>query len=200
MRLTKFGHACVRIEDGDRVLVIDPGELSEAEALHGASAVLITHEHSDHVDENKLAAHPALPVYAPAALAEDTRAIPVSVDETFTAAGFTIRAVGGLHAETIDGLPGCPNLGYIIEGTIYHPGDSLFVPAAPVDTLLVPASGPWLKLGEAIEFTRAVKPGRAYPIHDAHLSEIGLETFDWYLDEKTDTDYARIPVGESVTL
>jgi L-ascorbate metabolism protein UlaG (beta-lactamase superfamily) len=207
MRLTKFGHACVRIEDGDRVLVIDPGELSEPEALDGVTAILVTHEHGDHVDENKLAAHPDVPVYTHAALAQMIReaagktfpVTAVGVGDTFTAAGFTVRAVGGMHAETIDGLPGCANLGFILNG-VYHPGDSLFVPDEPVDTLLVPASGPWLKLGEAIEFARAVKPARAFPIHDAHLSEIGIETFDWYLDNKTDASYARIPRGESVTL
>lgn len=200
MRLTKFGHACVRIEDGDRVLVIDPGELSEAEALDGATAVLVTHEHSDHVDLDKIAAHPGLPVYTHPALAATIGARPVNVNDTFSAAGFTVRAVGGVHAEIIDGLPGCPNLGYIVDGAVYHPGDSLFVPAEPVDTLLVPASGPWHKLGEAIEFARAVKPARAFPIHDAHLSVIGIDTFDWYLDAKTSADYARIPVGQSVAL
>ncbi|MDJ0345944.1 hypothetical protein QMK19_35515 [Streptomyces sp. H10-C2] len=126
--MTKYGHACVRLEEGDRVLVIDPGTLSEVESLSG-----------------------------------------------------------------------CPNLGFIVDG-VYHPGDSLFVPAEAVDTLLVPASGPWVKHGEAVEFVRAVGPARSFPIHDAHFSEVGRDNFDGWLDAKGGTDYARIPVGESVNL
>jgi hypothetical protein len=76
----------------------------------------------------------------------------------------------------------------------------VFVPAEAVDTLLVPASGPWLKPGEAIEFVGAARPARAFPIHDAHLNDVGLETFDWWLDVKGGTDYARIPLGGSVDL
>ncbi|WP_405728844.1 MBL fold metallo-hydrolase [Streptomyces sp. NBC_01537] len=203
MRLTKYGHACVRLEDGDRVLVIDPGTYSEPESLSGATAVLITHEHADHIDVDNLkaarAGNPALTVHTHPALAATLGdgVIPVAPGDTFTAAGFSVRAVGGAHADIIDGLPGCPNIGFIVDG-LYHPGDSLFVPAEPVDTLLVPASGPWLKLGEAIEFTRAVKPARAFPIHDAMLSDLGLHGFDRWLDMKGGTDYARIPLGESV--
>ncbi|MDH2427112.1 MBL fold metallo-hydrolase [Sphaerisporangium sp. TRM90804] len=205
MRLTKYGHACVRLEAGDRVLVIDPGTLSETEALAGATAVLVTHEHEDHVDAGKLAAaregNPALTVHTHAALAATLGdgVTAVAVGDTFTAAGFTVRAVGGAHAEIIDGLPGCPNLGFIVDG-LYHPGDSLFVPAEPVETLLVPASGPWLKLGEAIEFVRAVRPARTFPIHDANLSDIGMDNFDGWLLEEDTTDYARIPLGGSVDL
>lgn len=205
MRLTKYGHACVRLEDDGRVLVIDPGTFSEMEALSGATAVLITHEHEDHIDVGKLAAaresNPALTVHTHATLAAalGNGATAVAAGDTFTAAGFTVRAVGGLHAEIIDGLPGCPNIGFIVDG-VYHPGDSLFVPAEPVDTLLVPASGPWLKLREAIEFVRAVRPARAFPIHDANLSDIGMENFDGWLMGEDGTDYARIPLGESVDL
>jgi L-ascorbate metabolism protein UlaG (beta-lactamase superfamily) len=205
MRLTKYGHACVRLEDGDRVLVIDPGTYSEPESLSGATAVLITHEHADHIDVDKLkaarAGNPALTVHTHPALAATLGdgVIPVAPGDTFAAAGFSVRAVGGAHAEIIDGLPGCPNIGFIADG-LYHPGDSLFVPAEPVDTLLVPASGPWLKLGEAIEFARAVKPARAFPIHDAMFSDLGLDNFDRWLDMKGGTDYARIPLGESVEI
>ena len=46
MKLTKYTHACVRLEKESGVLVLDPGTFSEsAEALAGADAVLVTHEH-----------------------------------------------------------------------------------------------------------------------------------------------------------
>ncbi|MEV4516685.1 MBL fold metallo-hydrolase [Dactylosporangium sp. NPDC049525] len=203
MRLTKYGHACVRLDDGDRALVIDPGVYSEPAALSGATAVLVTHEHADHVDVAALAAaraaDPALTVYTHAALAGELGAVAVEVGDTFTAAGFTVRVVGGVHAEIIDGLPGCPNVGFVVEG-VYHPGDALFVPAEPVDTLLVPASGPWVKLGEVIEFARRIGPARAFPIHDVNLSVHGLESFDGWLAETAGTDYARVPLGGSVDL
>jgi L-ascorbate metabolism protein UlaG (beta-lactamase superfamily) len=205
MRLIKYGHACVRFENADNVLVIDPGTYSEAASLSGATAVLITHEHADHIDVEKLKAarqsNPALTVFThpelAATLGDD--AISVAAGEEFTAAGFTVRAVGGRHAEIVDGLPGCPNLGFIVNG-VYHPGDSLFVPTKAVDTLLIPASGPWLKLGEAIELVRAVKPTRAFPIHDAFLSDLGRANFDGWLEREGGVGYARIPQGESVEL
>lgn len=205
MRLTKYGHACVRLEDGDRVLVIDPGTYSEMESLSGATAVLISHEHEDHIDLDKLKAaresNPALTVHTHPALAAAIGEGVTAVEpgDTFTAAGFTVHAVGGEHAEIIDGLPGCPNIGFIVDG-IYHPGDSLFVPAEAVDTLLVPAAGPWLKLREVIEFVRTVRPARAFPIHDVQLSDVGLDHFDQWLDGEGGADYSRIPLGKSVDL
>jgi L-ascorbate metabolism protein UlaG (beta-lactamase superfamily) len=209
MQLTKYGHACVRLTDGDSALVIDPGTYTEAAALTGATAVLVSHEHADHADLDQLAAacanDAALTVHGPAAWAESARArlgdavVGVAVGDRFSAAGFDVRAVGGLHAEIIDGLPGCPNLGYLVDG-VYHPGDSLFVPDEEVETLLVPSSGPWLKHREAIEFLRAIRPARAFPIHDALLSDLGLANIDAWLEGEGGADYARIPRGGSVTL
>jgi L-ascorbate metabolism protein UlaG (beta-lactamase superfamily) len=207
--MIKYGHACVRLEDGDRVLVIDPGLFTEAESLTGASDVLITHEHYDHVDREKIAdartENPDLRVYAPAPVAQQLAnlgdvVVTVSSGDRFTAAGFAVRAVGGEHAEIYEGLPGVANIGYMVEDTIYHPGDSLFRPDTAVPTLLLPASAPWLKLAEALDFVRAVKPQRAHPIHDALLSDIGLTAFDNWVNLKGDTDYSRVPIGESVDL
>jgi len=207
VRLTKFTHACVRLEDGDRVLVIDPGEFSEEAALDGVDTVLVTHEHYDHIDVSLLtkvaAGNPDLRVYAPASVTGQltglgAAAVTVSPGETFTAGGFPVRVVGGDHAEIYEGLPGCPNVGYVVDDTVYHPGDSLFVPDVTVDTLLVPASAPWLKLAEALDFVRAVKPRRAYPIHDAMLSTIGQKSVEGWMGAKSNTEYTWLASGESV--
>jgi len=204
MRLTKFAHACVRLESDGKSLVIDPGVYAEHAAFHRMTDVLITHEHFDHVDAKRLV-DLDLNIYAPAAVvemlaSEGIAANPVEVGQSFTVAGFSVLAVGGRHAEIFDGMPDCANLGYIVNEDVYHPGDSFFVPDAPLRTLLLPAAAPWMKLGEAITFTRAVAPARAFPIHDATLSEIGQTMADRWLGGAGETEYARIASGSSVDL
>ncbi len=49
MRVTKLGHAWVRIGLDGQVLVVDPGAFTDAEAVDGATAVLVTHQHLDHL-------------------------------------------------------------------------------------------------------------------------------------------------------
>lgn len=212
MRLTKYTHACVRLDDGDRRLVIDPGTWSEQEALDGVSDVLVTHEHVDHLDVDKLAkaleGSPGLKVYTHADVAAQldrlgSAVVTVALGDSFQAGGFTVRTVGGAHAEIYDGLPGCANLGYIVDttaGAVYHPGDACFVPSESVDTLLVPTSAPWLKLAEAIDLVRSVAPRRAYSIHDALLNSLGEQIADRWLTMKGETDYGRLQPGESTEL
>lgn len=206
MRLIKYTHACVRLEDGDRVLVIDPGNFSEPEALDGVDDILVTHEHADHIDVERLRGRDVR-IYTNAELApqlEGFHVTTVAVGQTFTAAGFEVKAVGGHHAEIFGGLPGCANIGFIVEGPaggrLYHPGDSMFVPEDDIEHLLVPASGPWMKIGEALSFVRAIRPHRAYPIHEVMLSETGMENFGRWMGMKGETDYRRLETGETATV
>jgi L-ascorbate metabolism protein UlaG (beta-lactamase superfamily) len=198
MLLTKYTHACVRLEVDGRVLVIDPGVWSEPAALDGADAVLVTHEHGDHIDELRLAGLGA-PVYAPAgARISKVDVTPVEAGREFVAAGFRVLPVGGRHAIIHNGLPDCANLGYLVDGALYHPGDSLSVPDQPVDTLCVPAQGSWLKLTEAIDFVRTIKPALAIPIHDAQLNERGLAGVNHWLAHEGGADYRYLAPMESL--
>ncbi|MBP2413852.1 L-ascorbate metabolism protein UlaG (beta-lactamase superfamily) [Arthrobacter stackebrandtii] len=189
MLLTKFTHACVRLEQDGRVLVIDPGVFSEtAAALDGAQAVLITHEHPDHIDAPPvlaaLAADPLLVLHAPAGVAASLRsAAPdqagqvhdAAPGERFTAAGFAVQCFGGQHALIHPTVPMVANVGYLIDDDVYHPGDSLVVPdGVGVGTLLVPVHAPWSKVSEVVDFVVSVRAPRAFPIHDALLNENGL--------------------------
>lgn len=198
MRITKYTHACVRLEHEERVLVIDPGMWSEPAALNGADAVLVTHEHADHIDVPRLAGLD-VPIYAPVeANIPRLEVTGVSSSEEFTAAGFRVRAVGGRHAFIYGGQPDCANLGYIVDEIIYHPGDSLHVPEQPIETLLVPAQGSWMKMAEAIDFVKAIKPQRAFAIHDAQINDRGLSSVNRWLAEETDIGYRYLTPGESV--
>ncbi len=203
MQITKYTHACVRLEQGGGVLVIDPGIWSEPRALLGANAVLVTHEHVDHVDVLRLAGL-GVPVYAPAdariAALEATRGlivIPMTSGQECTAAGFKVRAVGSRHAFIYDGQPDCANLGYVVEDRLYHPGDALQVPNQPIETLLVPVHGSWLRTDEAIDFVKAVKPQRTFAIHDAQLNERGLDGVNAWLAAEAASGYRYLAPGEA---
>jgi L-ascorbate metabolism protein UlaG (beta-lactamase superfamily) len=183
VQLTKFTHSCVRLDDGDRALVIDPGGFSEVEeALDGADALLVTHEHADHIDVDRVRAvlrvDPRLRVWAPDAVARSLaefgeQVLSVRAGDTFDAAGFEVRAFGGQHAVIHPTIPVVANLGYLIAG-VYHPGDALIVPPAEVTTLLVPIHAPWSKVSEVIDFVVAARARTVHPVHDALLNPAGL--------------------------
>jgi L-ascorbate metabolism protein UlaG (beta-lactamase superfamily) len=182
MQLTKHGHSCVRVDDGDRTLVLDPGAFSDLDAaLDGADAVLITHEHRDHVDVDRIRAaatsDPRLRIWAPRPVADQLadlgeQVVPIGAGESFDAAGFAVRTFGGQHALIHPLIPIVANVGYLIDDAVFHPGDSFTVPPAAVQTLLLPAVAPWSKVAEVIDYTIAVRAPRAYPIHHAIVADV----------------------------
>lgn len=207
MRLTKFGHACVRIEYDEQVLVIDPGGFTDPGAVDGATAVLITHEHADHYAPGNLRRTDA-PVFTidavAAQIARDTpdvaeRTRVVAPGESFDA-GLPVRAVGELHAVIHPDLPRAFNCGYVVEAgdqTVFHPGDALTPPGEPVDIHCCVVSAPWMRAAEAVDFARLVAAPRVIAIHDRIYSEAGLGIVDGHLTRLLpDTQsYRRLPDG-----
>jgi L-ascorbate metabolism protein UlaG (beta-lactamase superfamily) len=210
MELTKHGHACVVLCEGDRRLVIDPGAFTDDAALDGATAVLVTHEHFDHVVPDKLRAaleaDPALEVWTNGSVAGQlegagSRVHVVGHGDTFTAAGFDVSVHGELHAVIHPDIPRIGNVGFLIDGRIFHPGDAFTVPDLAVDTLMVPISGPWQKTAEVIDYVRAVQPAKAYSIHDEVLSEVGKTVVSGLLGEAgpgTGAPYERLSPGDTL--
>lgn len=218
MKLTKFTHSCVRLEKDGKVLVFDPGTLSEAdEALAGADAVLITHEHPDHIDVEAvvaaLLAHGSLQLFAPAGVAAQlrdkapdagSRVHSVAAGEQFEVAGFAVRSFGGQHALIHPHIPVVANVGYMVDSDVYHPGDSFVVPdGVRVQTLLVPIHAPWNKVGEVVDFVIGVRAPKAFPIHDGLLNESGLGLVEGHVTRigaRYGTDYRHLSSGDSVEL
>jgi L-ascorbate metabolism protein UlaG (beta-lactamase superfamily) len=213
MQLTKYTHACVRLDDGDRALVIDPGIFSELEqALDGVEAVLITHEHADHIDADRLRAaaqaNSRLRIWAPPSVAATLsdlgeQAVSVGAGESFAAGGFTVRTFGGQHALIHASIPVVANLGYLVEGGVYHPGDSFTVPPVPVSTLLAPLHAPWSKAAEVIDFVVAVRAPRVHQIHDGLLNEAGrgiVEAHVSRIGAEYGSGYSYLASGTTVSI
>lgn len=223
MHLTFHGHSCVSVDVPDGRLVIDPGTFSDTHgALNGAHAVLVTHDHADHLDVEAALGH--LGSFAdahlwapPSAIEELTsggaptdRVHAVAPGDVLQIAGTQVTVGGGTHAEIHPDAPRLAmNVTYRIESTghsVYHPGDSYTaperVPDGGLDVLLVPVSGPWAKLADAIDLVRSVPAAVVVPIHDALLSDVGHTLTARWLDTARlggEYRYAHLQVGESLT-
>jgi L-ascorbate metabolism protein UlaG (beta-lactamase superfamily) len=183
MRLTKYEHSCVLVEESGARILIDPGSFSTGfEELTDLEAVLITHQHADHVDIDRLG--PLLERNRQCALFADEGTTAVLSDRgisaTIARAGerlpldVDVVVHGVNHAVIHPDIPMIPNVGYLIAGRFFHPGDSFTVPDPPVDVLALPTGAPWLKVADAVDYLRQVAPRIAIPIHEAVLARPAL--------------------------
>lgn len=137
-------------------------------------------------------------VYAPAsATIEGLRTDGLTPGDVLEVAGFDVAAVGGQHARVVDDQETIANLGYVINATIYHPGDSLYVPDQPIDTAFVPMQASWLKTAEAISFVRTISPAQAVGIHDGQLNDRGRDSVNHWLG-RSYARYRWMPPGTVV--
>jgi L-ascorbate metabolism protein UlaG (beta-lactamase superfamily) len=212
MRLTKLGHACVRIEHQDTTVVIDPGAFTEADAARGADAVLITHEHMDHFAEDRLRAavadNPALRIWANRSVAAmldgiGARVSVVGDGDAFDIDGLSVSVHGEWHAVIHPDIPRVGNIGFLVGGRVFHPGDSFTLPPQPVDTLMLPTSGPWTKLGEQIDYVREATAHRALSVHDALHTDIARALWDRMLGPEglpTGAEYVQLASGDGLDI
>ena len=211
MKLTKNAHACIRLEKDGRSLVIDPGTFNEEDAAVGADAILVTHEHADHFNEDRLRAgleaNPAAEIWTLKSVADQlSAAFPgrvhtVGHGDTFTAAGFDVQVHGELHAVIHPDIPRITNVGFLVDGgRVFHPGDALTVPDQAVETLMLPVMAPWSKISEVIDYVREVKPQRAYDIHDALLTDLARPIYDMQIGTLGGAEHLRLAPGEAADL
>lgn len=200
MKLTKYQHACFTLEKDGKLLVVDPGSYThDLGAPENVVAIVITHEHPDHFDPAALG---ALIAHNPDALIVAHESITkqlgdtlphkaVIVGDELTLTPFDLKFVGGEHARITPDMPPLANLGVIIDEQLYYPGDSFFVPEDQTEILALPAAAPWSKISEVMEFLSTMKPGLAFPTHDAILSDEGKQLVDRMLTQVAESSGGR---------
>lgn len=212
MRVTKYEHATLRLDEAGDTLLIDPGSFTTPlDDLTGVVAVVLTHEHPDHwtpehLDRIRRAA-PDARVFGPAgvAAAADGREITVvSPGDNVEAGSFRLRFFGGTHALIHSSVPLVDNVGVLVNDELYYPGDSYAVPEdVAVGTLAAPLGAPWLKIGEAIDFVLDVRPRRAFGVHDMTLSVLGRNMHRSRLawaTEQGEGEFFELDPGDSLDL
>jgi L-ascorbate metabolism protein UlaG (beta-lactamase superfamily) len=190
MKIQKLGQSCLLIEEGNERLIIDPGKYSfapiaerEPEDVGPVDVMLITHEHQDHfwteaikrileMKVPRIASHTSIQELL---LKENISAEVVPEGEKRTFGAFRIQTVAAPHEALPRPVPA--NIGFLINETLFHPGDSLtFSLQEPCPVLALPVVAPWLTAKWAFETAIKLKPKIVIPIHDAAIKDFSLET------------------------
>jgi L-ascorbate metabolism protein UlaG (beta-lactamase superfamily) len=209
MRITKYEHACFVASIGDKKLVVDPGSFTvPLPDSNNVVAVVVTHEHGDHWTPEHLQRildnSPDVKFFAPAgvaAAATDFEFTVVKDGEKITIDPFELEFFGENHAIIHSSFPVVDNVGVLINGTVFYPGDSFTQGPPNVDLLAVPASAPWLKIGEVMDYVLAAKPKRSFPVHEMINSVIGNGMANARIQATTEQgggEFVPLAPGESI--
>ncbi|MFF2051463.1 MBL fold metallo-hydrolase [Leifsonia sp. NPDC058194] len=212
MRLTKFEHAALLLEDSGKKLFVDPGSFTTPLTdTANTVAVVITHEHADHWTPEQLTRvldlNPEATIFAPEGVARAAADFDVTVvhaGDTVEAGPFTLRFFGGVHAVIHSSIPTVDNLGVLINDELYYAGDSFTIPeGVEVDVLAAPAGAPWMKVAEVMDYVLAVKPKRSFPTHEMVLSRASKDMSNariaWATEQNGGEHFALEP-GDTLDL
>lgn len=183
MTITKLGHSCLLVEEKGLKILIDPGNQSTTQnRVKGVDIVLITQEHADHFDLNSLRKvlrnNPKATLLTNRGVGTKLKQEKIGYrllehGQKIQEKGVLIEAFGKKHALFHRSLPNIDNTGYLIAGRFFHPGDAFTKPSKRLEILALPVAGSWMKIAEAIDYAKSVKPKVCFPIHDALLKNPG---------------------------
>ncbi|MAG61269.1 hypothetical protein CMI43_00390 [Candidatus Pacearchaeota archaeon] len=182
MKVKKFGHCCLLIEEKGIRILTDPGGYTDLDVVvrqaRNIDVILITHEHADHIH-----------VLSLKRLLENNNGVRIITNEgvgklldgegikyevlgdgnVIDIDGVKFEAFNGNHEEIYNDFGQVQNTGFFINDRLFYPGDSFHDPEREVDILALPVAGPWCKIGDAVRYALKVKPKKVFPVHDGML-------------------------------
>ena len=174
MKITKYIHSCLLIEDQKKTALIDPGQFSydarimDISTIPSLDYILITHEHADHLSvpflKDLLARFPKVEVFSNAGVAAVLAKDGISVK---TEANGYFSFQDAAHEKIFPGWPLPENSVFTVFGRLTHPGDSLHF-SQTTDILAMPTQAPWGSTVACAEKAAELKPKYIIPIHDWH--------------------------------
>ena len=174
MTITKYTHSCFHIQQGDTAVLIDIGNFATKQwhirDVKPFSAILITHQHADHIDPDiaDWLGDIRVPIYANQDVAQTFPELDITLvsdGQNFKVDDLTVTPRDLPHCKMPDGSDGPPNTGYVINDTFFHPGDGIEIADLSVDTLAAPIAGPSVSLYSAVLLARQVGAKTVIPMH-----------------------------------
>lgn len=179
MKITKLGHCCLIIEEKGIRIMTDPGAYSTAQnEARNIDYIFITHEHQDHFHLESLKVlfknNPKAKVVTNKGVGKllDAEKIPYQLLENGGVGEFgdvQVEGCGEKHAVIYEEYGQVQNTGYFFAHRFFYPGDAFFNPKKPIEILALPVAGPWMKICDAIEYAKLLKPKICFPVHDGML-------------------------------
>ncbi|GIG88216.1 MBL fold metallo-hydrolase [Plantactinospora endophytica] len=219
MRITKFLHSCLLVEQDGVRLLLDPGRFSFVEGrvrpddFGRLDAVALTHHHPDHADPTALAEivrRTGAPLLGNQETAEVLRG--AGLDVAVLAPGehrigaLRLDAVPADHEPVLD--DSTPrNTAYLVDGRLLHCGDSLhpgLLAYRGVRVAAVPVMAPFLTERAVAGFVAQLQPGGVLPVHDGFARDFFLrqryDTYRRYVERLGITFHELAEPGASLTL
>ena len=188
MKIKKIGHCCLVVDINGQKIMTDPGSFSSAQKNEtGIGLILYTHEHTDHyhleILKEVLKNNPDAKIITNSSVGKLLTEAGIDFSkvedgESFDFNGVKIKGFGTLHAEIYESMGRVQNTGYMIDSFCFL-GDSFENPNCSVDILALPVAGPWMKMKDALEFAKSIKPRICFPIHDAFIQDWASFIWKW---------------------
>ncbi len=190
MRIYKYIHSCLLVEEGDEKILFDPGIFSfiegqvRPETFKDVSTVIITHQHPDHVDvsalKNILALSGAVVITnseGKTALQKENIGVQVLEEGDYRTKNMTIHALPAAHEKILS--PTLPqNTAYIINDAFLNAGDSFASSLSAlkgIQALALPVTAPWNTELAVAQFAETIAPQIVIPVHDGYAKDFFLK-------------------------